>query len=172
MSFRSLSLVGCWWTVETEALARAPLRWMSGWWRVIERPVLLVYPIVTCQSPAGHSTTGAERLPTAGAWTCLRLKVGTLGNGQRQLTSPQGAEAEEMMGLQCLQGHLAPFCKQSEDGRQVAGGQKHPEGRERSSAGRSCGAPGLGLAITFHQHRDGRVQGNNIVRTGQQNIVR
>lgn len=77
----------------------------------------------------------------------LQSELGTVGKRNRrrptahgswltaQLTSPQGVEAEEMMGLQYLQGHLVPFCTQSEDGRQVASGQKHPEGKERSSAG-------------------------------------
>ena len=130
---------------------------------MIKRPARLVYPIVTCQSPAGHNTIGAERLPTVGAWTRIQLKLGTLGNGQRQLTSPQGVEAEEMMGLQYLQGHLAPFCPQSEDGRQVV----DKEGKEMSPA-ILWGPWGLGLAITFHQHRGG----STVVRTGQQIIVR
>jgi hypothetical protein len=35
-----------------------------------------------------------------------------------------------------------------------------PKGRKGRWLGAILWGPGLGLAITFHQHRDGRVQGN------------
>lgn len=77
-----------------------------------------------------------------------------------QLTSPQGVEVEEMTGLQYLQGHLAPFCTQSEDGRQVAGGQKHPEGKEKV-IGDPVGPPALAW----------RSRSNNIETGGYRVII-